>query len=261
MREDLARGEIVEVGRRLYGRALISGNEGNVSVRLGDALLVTPPGVCKGFLTPDMLVKTDLAGRPTDGQRASTEVLMHTAVYRRRPDARAVVHAHPPVATAFAVAGIALDQPLIAEAVVTLGKVPVIPYGTPSTAELADNVGAAACQAQAMLLANHGALAIGDSLYRAWERMEALEQVAKITLVSRLLGVTHLLPANDVARLIEMRPRAGYPEPVCAPGAAPAAAPPPVPVPTSAGAAPDTVVLTRGELVRLVTEAVERFRR
>ena len=261
MREDLARGEIVEVGRRLYGRALISGNEGNVSVRLGDALLVTPPGVCKGFLTPDMIVKTDLAGRPTDGRRASTEVLMHTAVYRRRPDALAVVHAHPPVATAFAVAGIALDQPLIAEAVVTLGKVPVIPYGTPSTAELADNVGAAVCQAQALLLANHGALAVGDSLYRAWERMEALEQVAKITLVSRLLGVTNLLPANDVARLVEMRPRAGYPEPVCAPGAAPAAGPAPSPASSAAGALPDTVVLTRAELVRLVTEAVERFRR
>ena len=258
MREDQARGEIVEVGRRLYARGLISGNEGNVSVRLGEELLVTPPGVCKGFLTPDAIVKTDLSGRPSDGRRASTEVLMHTAVYRRRPDAAAVVHAHPPIATGFAVAGIALDQPLIAEAVVTLGKVPVIPYGTPSTAELADNVGAAVCEAQALLLANHGALTVGDSLYRAWERMEALEQVAKITLVTRLIGVTNLLPAGDVARLVEMRPRAGYPEPVCAPGGAPA---PPSRAPApAAGAAPDTVVLTRAELVRLVTEAVERFR-
>jgi len=251
-REDQARGEIVEVGRRLYARGLISGNEGNVSVRQGDILLVTPPGVCKGFLTPEMIVKTDLSGKPVDGQRASTEVLMHTAVYRRRPDAAAVVHAHPPVATGFAVAGIALDQPLIAEAVVTLGKVPVVPYGTPSTAELADNVGAAACSAQALLMANHGALTVGDSLYRAWERMEALEQVARIALVTRLLGVTNLLPADDVARLVEMRPRAGYPEPVCAPGAPPAA--PRTPAPG------DSVVLTRSELVRLVTEAVERFR-
>jgi L-fuculose-phosphate aldolase len=236
VREDQARGEMVEVGRRLYARALISGNEGNVSVRVGDVLLVTPPGVCKGFLTPDMIVQTDLAGRPTDGRRASTEELLHTAV-----------------------AGLALDQPLIAEAVVTLGKVPVIPYGTPSTAELADNVGAAVCQAQALLLANHGALTVGDSLYRAWERMEALEQVAKITLITRLLGVTNLLPATDVARLIEMRPRAGYPEPVCATDGAPAstAARPAGPGP---GGAADTVVLTRTELVRLVTEAVERFR-
>ncbi|HVR70516.1 MAG TPA: class II aldolase/adducin family protein [Vicinamibacteria bacterium] len=253
VREDQARGEIVEVGRRLYARGLISGNEGNVSVRQGDALLVTPPGVCKGFLTPEMIVRTDLSGRPVDGQRASTEVLMHTAVYRRRPDAAAVVHAHPPVATGFAVAGIALDQPLIAEAVVTLGKVPVVPYGTPSTNELADNVGAAACQAQALLMANHGALTVGDSLYRAWERMEALEQVARITLITRLLGVTNLLPAADVARLVEMRGAAGYPEPVCAPGGL-AAAPPRPPTPA------DSVVLSRAELVRLVTEAVERFR-
>jgi L-fuculose-phosphate aldolase len=252
-REDKARGEIVEVGRRLYARALISGNEGNVSVRLGDTLLVTPPGVCKGFLTSDMIVTTDLSGRPLDGRRASTEVLMHAAVYRRRPDATAVVHAHPPVATGFAVAGIALDQPLIAEAVVTLGTVPVIPYGTPSTPELADNVGAAVCQAQALLLANHGALTVGDSLYRAWERMEALEQVAKISLVTRLLGVTNLLPATDVARLIEMRPRAGYPEPVCAPGNGPPAA-------ATSTMPADSVVMSRAELVRLVTEAVERFR-
>jgi L-fuculose-phosphate aldolase len=251
--EDQARGEIVEVGRRLYARGLISGNEGNVSVRLGDVMLVTPPAVCKGFLTPEMVVKADLSGRPLDGQRASTEVQMHTAVYRRRPDAAAVVHAHPPVATGFAVAGLPLDQPLIAEAVVTLGKVPVVPYGTPSTAELAESVGAAACQAQALLMANHGALTIGDSLYRAWERMEALEQTARVTLISRLLGVTNLLPAADVARLIEMRPQAGYPEPVCAPGAPP-------PRPAAAAPGGDAVVLTRAELVRLVTEAVERFR-
>jgi L-fuculose-phosphate aldolase len=254
--EDQAREEIVEVGRRLYARGLISGNEGNVSVRQGDVLLVTPPGVCKGFLAPAMIVKTDLAGKPIDGQRASTEVLMHTAVYRRRPDTAAVVHAHPPVATGFAVAGIALDQPLIAEAVVTLGRVPVVPYGTPSTAELADNIGAAVCQAQALLMANHGALTVGESLYRAWERMEALEQVARITLVTRLLGVTNLLPAADVARLVDMRPRAGYPEPVCAPGVPAAGAPAPVVRPTPS----DSVVLTRSELVRLVTEAVERFR-
>jgi L-fuculose-phosphate aldolase len=251
-REDVAREEIVEVGRRLYARGLISGNEGNISVREGDVLLITPPGVCKGFLTTDMIVKTDLAGRPLDGQRASTEVLMHTVVYRRRPDAAAVVHAHPPVATGFAVAGMALDQPLIAEAVVTLGHVPVIPYGAPSTAQLADNVGAAVCAAQALLMANHGALTVGDSLYRAWERMEALEQVARITLVTRLLGVTNLLPAADVARLVEMRGRAGYPEPVCAPGGGPARETRPAPS--------DRVVLTRSELVELVTEAVERFR-
>ena len=131
--EQQLRCDIVEVGRRLYARGLIGGHEGNVSVRLESSLLITPAGVCKGFLTPDMIVRTDLAGRPQDGGRASTETLMHTAVYRRRGDVHAVVHAHPPTATAFAVAGIALDRPLTAEAVVTLGPVPLIPYGQPST--------------------------------------------------------------------------------------------------------------------------------
>src|SRR4029450_12629248 len=111
--ETQLRCDIVEVGRRLYARGLIGGHEGNVSVRLDTSILITPAGVCKGFLTPDMIVRTDREGHPTDGGHASTETLMHTAVYRRRADVHAVVHAHPPTATGFAVAGIALDPPLI----------------------------------------------------------------------------------------------------------------------------------------------------
>jgi L-fuculose-phosphate aldolase len=236
----------VEVGRRLYARGLIGGNEGNVSVRVGSALLVTPAATCKGFLSSDRIVRTDLEGRPLDGGRASTEILMHLAVYRRRPDVQAVVHAHPPTATGFAVAGIPLDRPLTAEAVVTLGPVPVIPYGMPSTTELADNVSAAICEAQAVLMANHGALAVGEDVFRAWERMETLEQVARVSLVTRLLGRDMALDQGDVERLRAAQARAGYPPPVCAP---------------EAMAAAGDVVLSRAELVRLVTEAVERFRR
>jgi L-fuculose-phosphate aldolase len=246
--------DIVEVGRRLYARGLIGGHEGNISVRMETMLLITPAGVGKGFLTPEMIVRTDLEGRPLDGGRASTETLMHTAVYRRRADVHAVVHAHPPTATGFAVAGIALDLPLIAEAVVTLGPVPVIPYGQPSTEELADNVGRAVCDAQALLMANHGALAVGDTLERAWERMETLEQLARVTLVARMLGKGNLLPGAEVGRLAESRTRSGYPPPVCDPLPAGRAA--------SAGARPGgAVTLSEEELVRLVTEAVERFRR
>lgn len=252
MNAGLIKDDIVEVGRRLYARGLISGNEGNISVRDGDFLYVTPAGVCKGFLTPDMIVKADLEGQRVDGtHRVSTEVMMHTAVYRRRPDAMAVVHAHPPTATAFAVAGIPLDQPLIAEAVVTLGPVPVIPYGTPSTAELADNVSNAICDHQGLLLANHGALTVGDSAFRAWERMETVEQLARIALAARLLGKDNLLPAPAVDRLLSLRTAAGYPPPVC------------VDCPSCGHAVPvangDQVVLRREDLVRLVAEAVERF--
>ena len=245
--------DIVEVGRRLYARGLIGGNEGNVSAREGDRLWITPAGVCKGFLTPEQIVATDLAGRPIASGRASTEVLMHTAIYARRPDVKAVVHAHPPTATGFAVAGIPLDRPLVAEAVVALGPVPVIPYGMPSTTALAENVGDAICNAHALLLAHHGALAVGDSLWRAWERMETLEQLAKVAIVARRLGREDPLPPGDVRRLEEVRAAAGYPAPVCVDCPACGTK---VPV-----ARKDEVVLTRDELVRLVADAVEKFGR
>ena len=248
MSEDRVRADIVEIGRRLYARGLIGGNEGNVSVRAGDVLFVTPPGVCKGFLSADLIVRTDLQGRPLDGRPASTEVRMHTAVYARRPDVGGVVHAHPPTATAFAAAGLPLDRPLIAEAVVALGAVPVIPYGTPSTEALAANVAAAICDAQALLLANHGALAVGADVFRAWERMETLEQLARVTLLTHLIGRDVPLPGSDVDRLAALRAAAGYPPPVCAPGAAPPAGDEPV-------------LVTRAQLEQWVAEAVRRFGR
>ena len=251
MSEERVRAAVVEVGRRLSARGLIGGNEGNVSVRAGDVLFVTPPGVCKGFLSPDRIVRTDLQGRPLDGRPASTEVRMHTAVYARRPDVCGVVHAHPPTATAFAAAGLALDRPLIAEAVVTLGPVPVIPYGTPSTASLAENVGQAICEAQALLLANHGALSVGEDVFRAWERMETLEQLARVTLLTHMIGRDVPLASVEIERLAALRAAAGYPPPVCAPGGSPPG--------LAAALEGERVVLTRAELVRLVTEAVERF--
>ena len=216
MDEQAIKADIVETGRRLYERGLITAHEGNLSVRQGDSLWITPAGTCKGLLSPDMIVRTDLAGRKREGtHRVSSEVLMHTAVYERRPDVTAVVHAHPPTATGFAVAGIPLDRPVIAEAVVTLGTVPVIPYGTPSTEDLARNVGEAICQAHGLLLANHGALTVGDSLERAYERMETLEQLAKDTWVARTLGRTNDLPGQDAGRLLDLRTAAGYPPPAC----------------------------------------------
>jgi L-fuculose-phosphate aldolase len=196
------RASIVEIGRRLYARGLIAGGEGNVSVRAGDVVYVTPAGVCKGMLGDDMIVRTDLDGRPLGpGGHASTEIAMHAAIYRRRPDVGAVVHAHPPTATGFAVAGVPLDRPMLAEAVVVLGPVPVVGYGTPSTLELAEKVAGAIAGADALLLANHGALTVGADLLRAWERMETLEQLARVCLVARQLGGERLLDEAQVRRL------------------------------------------------------------
>src|SRR2546427_7314627 len=136
--ESSLRADIVEVGRRMYAREYTDANAGNISVRLGaDRLLMTPKNVCKGFMTPDMMCITDLDGRKLQGDRdPSSEMLMHLEVYRQRPDVAAVVHAHPPTATGFAVAGIPLDRAVLAEVVTTLGSVPIAEYATPSTKEL-----------------------------------------------------------------------------------------------------------------------------
>jgi L-fuculose-phosphate aldolase len=207
------RAEIVEVGRRLYARGLIGGHEGNISVREGNALFITPAGVCKGFLSPEMIVRADLEGRRLEGRLpVSTEVLMHTAIYARREDAVAVVHAHPPTATGFAVAGVALDRPLIAEAVAVLGPVPVVDYAMPGTPALAERIGQAICGAHALLLANHGALSVGGSLEQAWERMETLEQLARVEIAARQIGAARLLTGAEIEPLRAM----GYP-PFCKP--------------------------------------------
>ena len=137
-----ARAEIVEVGRRLWLRGFVASNDGNISVRLGpDRLLMTPASVSKGFMTPEMMVVTDLQGSVVEaapGRKPSSEALMHLVAYRERPDIGAVVHAHPPLSTGFAVAGIPLDRAVLAEVVTTLGAIPIAEYGTPSTTELAD---------------------------------------------------------------------------------------------------------------------------
>src|ERR671922_1233678 len=136
--ESRLREDIVEIGRRLYARGYTASNDGNISVRLdATRLLMTPKSVCKGFMSPEMMCITDLEGRKLAGERdPSSEMQMHLEVYRQRPDVQAVVHAHPPIATGFAVAGIPLDRAVLAEVITTLGSIPIAEYATPSTDEL-----------------------------------------------------------------------------------------------------------------------------
>ena len=136
--EERLRADIVEIGRRLHERGYVASNDGNISVRLeGERLLTTPTGVSKGFMTPDMMVTTDMSGQKLAGDRnPSSEILMHLAVYENRPEIVAVVHAHPPTSTGFAAAGVPLDKAVLAEVVTTLGSIPIADYGTPSTNEL-----------------------------------------------------------------------------------------------------------------------------
>jgi L-fuculose-phosphate aldolase len=218
--ESQLRADIVEVGRRMYARGYTAANDGNISVRLGsDRLLMTPKGLCKGFMTPDMMCITDLEGRKLQGDRdPSSEMLMHLEVYRQRPDVQAVVHAHPPTATGFAVAGIPLDRAVLAEVLTTLGSIPIAEYATPSTKELPEAVRKYIKAHDGMLLANHGALTVGSDLFGAYYKMEIVEHFAKISLVARLLGRENLLSREEVLRLQELRGMYGIaaPAPICA---------------------------------------------
>jgi L-fuculose-phosphate aldolase len=217
--ESTLRGDIVEVGRRMYARGYTASNDGNISVRLGsDRLLMTPKGVCKGFMTPDMMCITDLDGRKLQGDRdPSSEMLMHLEVYRQRQDVQAVVHAHPPTATGFAVAGIPLDRAVLAEVLTTLGSIPIAEYATPSTRELPEAVRKYIKAHDGMLLANHGALTVGGDLYSAYYKMETIEHFARISLVARLLGRENLISREEVMRLQDLRGTYGIkaPAPIC----------------------------------------------
>jgi len=214
-REDTLRAEIVEVGRRLWARGYVASNDGNISVRLDEArVLATPKSVSKGFMTPEMLVVTDLSGKKLGGDRdPSSELLMHLAVYEARPDVQAVVHAHPPLATGFAVAGIALDRAVLAEVITTLGSVPIADYGTPSTAELPEAVRKYIKVHDGLLLANHGAMTCGCDLLGAYYKMETVEHFAHISLVARMLGRERVLSRDEVLRLQALRGRYGIASP------------------------------------------------
>jgi L-fuculose-phosphate aldolase len=217
--EEQARADIVEVGRRLWARGFIASNDGNISVRLGEnRLITTPKSVSKGFMTPDMMVITDLQGTRIAGEREpSSELKMHLEVYRNRPDARAVVHAHPPTATGFAVAGIPLDRAVLAEVITTLGSIPLAEYATPSTEELPAAVRKYVKAHDGILLANHGALALAGDVFSAYYRMETIEHFAKISLVAHTLGREHVLSRTEVDRLQGLRGMYGIasPAPIC----------------------------------------------
>jgi L-fuculose-phosphate aldolase len=226
--EEQLRADIVEAGRRLYARGFIASNDGNISARLDDQrLLTTPKSVSKGFMTPDMMVIVDYSGKKLAGDRdASSELPMHLEIYRNRPDARAVVHAHPPLATGFAVAGIPLTRAVLAEVITTLGSIPIAAYGTPSTAELPEAVRKYIKAHDGMLLANHGAVTCGADVMAAYYKMETIEHFARISLVARLLGGEHLISREEVDRLQGLRGAYGIaaPAPLCADPAETAAA-------------------------------------
>lgn len=276
--------DIVEVGRRLWMQGFVASNDGNISVRLGpDRVLTTPKSVSKGFMTPEMMVVTDLDGAKVVGDRdASSELKMHLEVYRQRADVGAVVHAHPATATGFAVAGVPLTRAVLAEVITTLGGIPIAEYATPSTAELPAAIRDYIKAHDGLLLANHGALAVARDLFTAYYRMETIEHFAKISLVARTLGREHLLSRDEVTRLQGLRGMYGIsaPAPICADPEAPAGVaadcqvvdapesrqrlvpdtPTLPPSPAETFGSDGEIRLTYGQLTALIDEAVKRVR-
>lgn len=203
---------ICEIGRRIYNKNFVAANDGNISVKVGpNTIWTTPTGVSKGFMTPDMMVKMDLSGKVIAGKmKPSSEVKMHLRVYNENPEVNAVVHAHPPVATSFAIAGINLDKPVSPEAVVLLGTVPVAPYATPGTQEVPDSIAPYCKDYNAVLLANHGALTWGADLIQAYYRMESLEHYALMLMYSNnIINKANELSCSQISDLINIRESMG----------------------------------------------------
>jgi L-fuculose-phosphate aldolase len=199
--------DLVEFGHRIHQQGFVCACDGNLSVRLGpDRVLATPSGVSKGMMRPEQMVIVDLAGKTIKGDLpVSSEIQMHLTIYRERTDVQAVVHAHPVTATGFASAGMALDEPLCSEVIVTLGAVPLAEYGTTGTPALSESLMPWVHDYDAILLANHGVVSYGCDLLSAYMKMEAVEHFAQIALVTKQLGRQELLSDEEIQKLLDAR--------------------------------------------------------
>jgi L-fuculose-phosphate aldolase len=248
------REDIVQIGRLVFQKSWVASNDGNISVRLDpERILATPAGVCKGMMHPDDLIVLDLDGNKLSGRSEGTsEIGMHLAAYRLRPDVNAVVHAHPPTATGFAVAGRALNRAVLPEVVVTLGSVPLAQYGMPGTPAIVEPMLPLIPNHDAILLANHGAVCFGADAFQAYFRMETVEHYARVALVAEQLGGPKPLPRVEVDKLLNSRSRYGLaPKNGVGQGA-----------PLAAEDAPDggeqRFYVTQSELMSLLEAAIKR---
>ncbi|MDO8686284.1 MAG: class II aldolase/adducin family protein [Clostridiales bacterium] len=200
------RSNIVEVSKLLYSKNLATAFEGNISVIEDDKIYITPSAICKGFLTEDMLVVMDLEGNVLEGKyKPSSETKMHLAAYRNRPDIKSVIHAHPPYATAFAVANKPIETKAYPEMILLFEKIPLAAYGTPSTDEIYYCIDQYVKDYDIILLANHGVIAFGSNVYDAFFKLESAEGIAKVLILAGQLGGEKELPQNKLEELYELR--------------------------------------------------------
>ena len=237
--------DIIEVGRRLYEKGYVVSNDGNISARISeDRIVITPSGLCKGTLSLEDLCICDMDGNKVSGLlRPSSEVVMHIFLYRERPDIQAIVHAHPPTATGFSVAGIPLTECVLPKVIVGVGSIPIARYGTPGGVDIAEPIRQYVKDYDAYLLENHGATTVGTGVMNAYFKMETMEHFARILLVARQLGGVNVLDAEQVDKLVQIRERMGLrgPTPACDVQRGASSAPAPegtAPTPGSGSAAP-----------------------
>lgn len=208
---DELRKEIIEIGKRVYHRGFVASNDGNFSIKIDDdKVLITATGISKGFMTNDDIILMNLDGEILEGtKKPSSEFNMHLQIYKDRADVKSVCHAHPPYATGFAVAGIPLDKMILPEVIIALGKVPLVDYGTPGTPELYNAISKYINEYDVFLLANHGALSVGDSLTKAYHKLETLELAAHIQFIAQQLGKVNTLNNDQTNKLIDLRENFG----------------------------------------------------
>ncbi|MGI8744501.1 MAG: class II aldolase/adducin family protein [Bryobacteraceae bacterium] len=245
------RQDVVDVGKLVFDKGWVAANDGNISIRLdANRILCTPTAISKGMMRPDDLIICDCAGNKLEGIRERTsEIAMHMTIYKIRPDVKAVVHAHPPVATGYATAGRALNQALLPEAIICLGCVPLADYGLPGTPALTDGMLPYIPKYDAILMGNHGSVAYGEDVYQAFFRMDTVEHFARISLVAELLGGPKVLPRYEVEQLFAARERYGVKSRCSMEPGAPVVA-------EDARMPPERFELTRDELVAIIDEAL-----
>jgi L-fuculose-phosphate aldolase len=212
MNEHKIKEQICEIGRRVYAKGFAAANDGNITVRLNEKeVLCTPTMVCKGFLKPEDICKVDLEGNQLAGTRKRTsEVLLHLAVYKRRPDVMAAVHCHPPHATAFAVAHEPIPKCVLPEVEVFLGEVPIAVYETPGNLKFAETVAPYVKDCNTILLANHGTLSFGPTLENAYWNTEIIDAYCRILILARQLGRVHYFDETKTKELLALKKRLGY---------------------------------------------------
>ena len=205
--ESLYRNDIIDICQKVQAKGWVASNDGNISIRIGpNVVLCTPTGMSKGCIKEHQLIKIDLDGNKIDGElEPSSEIKMHLDVYKNKENIGAVVHAHPPFSTGFAVAGIALDECVMPEIIMSIGSIPLAKFGLPSTPEIPENIRPYLKEHDVFLLQNHGALSIGKDVYQAYYRMESLEHFAKINLIARILGNVNVLDEENVRKMIKIR--------------------------------------------------------